>query len=268
MPNYNNNSNFNNNNNNNNRRKNRPRRRNNKRRRNNNPMSNQPSYVSLAPQRISSQTVQVRQLTQIAIEVEQGSRFKGAFNMNPYAFIKNSAWAKYLEVWARYRTEGYRVKIYFPVMNEAYNPGSIAAVLFRDGVDQGNPLRAYEELVVEPGSVHRRLSRPIVFNWRPVEPTDRDWYNSDKQGQDYPGFGAFGTLCAAGMFDDLTNRPEADFVLYVDVTINVTFSGLRKPPTSPYDPDGIARAIDDNETVVVSNNRTARPVSRQFMKFF
>jgi len=231
-------------------------------------MSNQPSYVSLAPQRISSQTVQVRQLTKIALVVEQGTSFKGAFNMNPYAFIANSAWAKYLDVWARYRTEGYRLKIYFPVMNEAYNPGSIAAVLLRDGVEESNPLRSYEQLVVEPGSVHRRLSKPIVFNWLPVEPTDRDWYNSDKQGTDYPGFGAFGTLCAAGLFDDLTNRPETDFVLYVDVTINITFSGLRKPPTTAYDPDSIARAIDDNETVVVPNNKPARPVSRQIMKFF
>jgi len=264
MPNYNNSSNFNNN-----RRNNKPRpRRRNRRRRNNNPMTNQPSYVSLAPQRISSQTVQVRQLTKISLVVEQGTSFKGAFNMNPYAFIANSAWAKYLDVWARYRTEGYRLKIYFPVMNEAYNPGSIAAVLFRDGVDENNPLRAYEQLVVEPGSVHRRLSKPIVFNWLPVEPTDRDWYNSDKQGTDYPGFGAFGTLCVAGLFDDLTNRPEADFVLYVDVTINITFSGLRKPPSTPYDPDSIARAIEDNETVIVPNNKPARPVSRQIMKFF
>lgn len=225
-------------------------------------MSSQPSYVSLAPRRISSQTVQVRTLAKMALEVEAGDRFKGTFQINPYLFISNSAWAPYLQVWARYRTEGYRVKIYFPVMNEAYNPGSIAAVLYRDGIEETNPLRAYEELVVEPGSVHRRLSRPIVFNWRPVEPTDRDWYNTKDQGTDYPGFGAFGTLCAAGMFDDMTNRPEADFVLYVDVIMNVTFSGLRKPPTTPFNPDG-ANAPADDDTVLIQR---ARPPSRHVYK--
>ena len=51
-------------------------------------------------------------------------------------------------------------------------------------------------------------------------------------------------------------------MLYVDVTMNVTFSGLRKPPTTPFNPDN-ANASADDDTVLIQR---ARPPSRQVYK--
>lgn len=221
---------------------------------------NTPSYVGSAPSRIASQNIMVKTLAQMNLEITTGTRFMGAFGISPYDFIANSAWAPYLSVWARYRVEQYDVRIYFPVMNDAYNPGSIVSYLYRDGVSADNPLRSYEQIMVEPGSIETRIGKHTMFHWRPVEPSDRDWYETSKQGTDYPGFGSFGTVCAAGLFDDLTNRPEADFQLLVLVNMRIKFATLRKAPNDPYKPDGPGETMGFEDLEVRSNRSLPRTI--------
>jgi len=184
-----------------------------------------------------SQKVIAKILVQVSLEIEAGDRFKGVFNINPYDLVSNSTWAPYLKIWQRYRINRIRAESYFPVMNSAYNPGSLATMYYRDGVVQNaQALRNYEQLLVEPGVQHTRISSKHTWHWLPVEPDDRNWFQTEKQGQDQPT-GAFGSLCCAGLFDDMTNRPEANFVFYTLITIDLDFAGLILPKETPYEPD-------------------------------
>lgn len=197
----------------------------------------QPSYVARARNAMHGQQVLAKILVQVSLEITQGDRFKGVFNVNPYQLLANSTWAPYLKIWQRYRINRIDAEAFFPVMNTAYNPGSLATMYYRDGVVQSAAaLREYEQLLVEPGVQHTRLSVKHNWHWLPVEPNDRNWWQTEREGQDMPP-AAFGSICCAGLFDDMTNRPEADFALYTLLTMRVDFAGLIAPKSEPYKPD-------------------------------
>jgi len=104
-------------------------------------------------------------------------------------------------------------------------PGTIAGMIYRD-VLTNVPQRYAEQLIVEPGSKRARPHATFNFSWKPIEPSDYEFYDhSNFSAMDNKRYGQI-NFAGFGLPQNF-GKPLVEFIVHYD------FKHLVKPESVP-----------------------------------
>lgn len=162
---------------------------------------------------------------------------RGYLFVDPLQALRSSPYRQMLEMFAKMRVRKYSVSLWIPKVSHMV-PGAMASILARDNVFFNRDTTAipsvapasasysYEQLLLLPGVKHSRLYGVHTHNWRPIEPIDRNWFNTrisvgpdDERPQ-------FGVLSFGMSLDNVNSIVTPDFSPLCKVTFDVDFAYL------------------------------------------
>lgn len=165
---------------------------------------------------------------------------KGYLPIDPIQALKDSPYREMRRMFAKMRVRRYSVSLWIPRVSVMV-PGAMASILARDNVFfsrdvtvcPGSPAAStvynYQQLLLLPGVKHSRLHNVHTHNWRPIEPIDRSWFNTDPascqsaKDEETPDFGI---LTFGLVLDNVNSIVTPDFSPACKITFDVDFAYL------------------------------------------
>lgn len=144
--------------------------------------------------------------------------------IKPINILSTSSWSHLLNIYESVRITKINIKVFLNSVSMS-TPGTIAGMIYRD-VLTSVPQRYAEQLIVEPGSKKARPHVCFNFSWKPIEPSDYEFYDhsqfSDMDNKKYGqiNFAGFGLPQNFG-------KPLVEFIVHYD------FKHLVKPESVP-----------------------------------
>lgn len=196
-----------------------------------------------------------------AVEVKHVQKF-GAFNLasgyfdayqnlKPFEILSNSSWSHLLQVYESMRVTRISASVWITNASVC-TQGATAGFLFRD-IIPSEPIRYYEQLVVEPGSQKGRMVKTYNFKWLPIEPTDYDFYDHNQFAQ--MDDGKYGQINFAGVGLADGFKP----LCLIEYKVHYEFKSLVKPEAPP---SMRKRHDSDSDSSIVTIERATKSSSR------
>lgn len=152
----------------------------------------------------------------------QSGYFDHYENIKPHTIILNSPYKYLLEIYESVRVTSITARFYLPAVS-VNTTGVTAGMYYRD-ILTVQPSRYREQLICEPGHKSGRAATVYTFNWRPIEPSDYEFYDHAQFGS--MDDGRYGQVNFAG--SGLTNPDSAK--PFLEYTMKVDFKSLVAPP--------------------------------------
>lgn len=182
--------------------------------RNNKSKSNNRTYIK------PDHSIVVKMLSQFEHNNIGSGFFESYSNIKPIHLLQQSSWNHLLDIYESVRVTKINIKVWISGVSFS-TPGILSAMLFRDVIPT-EPLRTAEQLIVEPGSKRTRPFRTMHFQWKPIEPSDYEFYDHTQFSQmDAAKYGQINYAGAA--LPDSFSKPLVEYILHYD------FKHLVKP---------------------------------------
>lgn len=162
--------------------------------------------------------------------------------IKPYEILNLSSYSNLQTIYESVRTTRIHIKIWLPSVS-IITPGYTSSFLYRDVVTN-SPNRYAEQLIVEPGSKTGRPHKTFSFTWKPIEPSDYEFFNhSTFANMDNSRYGQINY--AGASFNTTIGKPLIEYIIDYD------FKSLYKPEAPPQ----LRLTPDDKNTtyVLISN---------------
>lgn len=185
---------------------------------NNNGKNNNRTYIK------PDHKVTVKHLTTFDANNIANGYFDSYSTIKPISILTNSSWSHLLDIYESVRVTKINMKVFLNAVSIT-TTGTIAGMMYRD-VLTNVPNRYAEQLIVEPGSKKARPHVYFNFTWKPIEPSDYEFYDhsqfQDMDNQKYGqiNFAGFGLPQTYG-------KPLVEFIVHYD------FKHLVKPESVP-----------------------------------
>lgn len=165
-------------------------------------------------------------------------------DIHPHKILATSAYAPLLDIYESVRVTKIEIKTWLGSASMNVS-GYTAAMHYRDIVPT-DPQRFVEQLIVEPGSKTGRPITKFSFLWRPIEPTDYEFYDHTQFAEmDNNKYGQLNYAGASFPSGFEIGKPLLEYKVYYD------FKSLIKPPVVSSFHNNNPEYQDDSDIEVV-----------------
>lgn len=156
-----------------------------------------------------------------SIQADGNGRYSFHKDILPFTELLESTYAPLWSIYLDARIDRIHSKVWITNVS-ATTTGRQASYFYREAPDS-TTLISYQQLCIQPGSTKGRAQTVLNTFWRPIEPSDREFYRHGQETQGDQGqYGA--VYCAGAGFP-----PNAKLEIQMELYISYTFRDLVKP---------------------------------------